>query len=194
MQAVLFSGPGYRACEIGEADIADVQRFFEANPEYFLRVGAQPPEADEARKEFDDRPPEGWSWRNRWFIRFLDGAGSIIGVADVVSDLVAEGVWHVGLFVVATRMHGTGTAQDLYGGLEAWMRRGGARWLRLGVVESNAQAGRFWEKAGYAQVRTREGVEIGRQVNTLRIMTRPLADGRMAEYLRIVARDRPDAP
>ncbi|MDH5264795.1 MAG: GNAT family N-acetyltransferase, partial [Betaproteobacteria bacterium] len=112
----------------------------------------------------------------------------------VVSDLLAAGVWHIGLFIVATPLHGTGTAQALYAGLEDWIRSSGARWLRLNVVVGNLPAERFWNRAGYREVRQRGGVEIGRRINTVRVMTKPLANGTPAEYLRIVARDRPEAP
>ena len=194
METALFSGPAFRALEVGEADVPELQRFFEANPEYFHIVGGEGPGADAAREEFEDRPPAGWPCGRTWLIRFVDGAGDTIGMADVVSNLLAEGVWHIGLFIVATSLHGTGAAQALYAGLEDWIRSNGARWLRLNVVVGNLPAERFWNRAGYREVRQRGGVEIGRRINTVRVMTKPLANGTPAEYLRIVARDRPEAP
>jgi GNAT superfamily N-acetyltransferase len=194
METALFSGPGFRAVEVGEDDVPELQRFFEANPEYFLIVGGEEPGADTAREEFEDRPPAGWPYGRVWLIRFVDGAGNMTGVAEVVSNLLADGVWHIGLFLVATSLHGSGVAKVLYAGLEDWMRRGGARWLRLNVVVGNGRAERFWEGAGYREVRQRGGVEIGRRINTVRVMTKPLANGLLAEYLRMVARDRPEAP
>lgn len=194
METALFSGAAFRAVEAGEDDVPELQRFFEANPEYFLIVGGEGPGADTAREEFEDRPPAGWPCDRVWLIRFVDGAGVTIGMANVVSNLLAAGVWHIGLFIVATPLHGTGTAKVLYQGLEDWVRRNGARWLRLNVVVGNVRAERFWRGAGYREVRKREGVEIGRRINTVRVMTKPLANGRLAEYLRIVARDRPEAP
>jgi len=62
----------------------------------------------------------------------------------------------------------------------------------LGVVEGNTRAERFWEKAGFVQVRKRYSVEMGNLVNTLRIMAKPLAGGTLAEYLALVSRDRPE--
>lgn len=111
-----------------------------------------------------------------------------------MSNLLAAGVWHIGLFIVATSLHGSGAAKVLYAGLEDWMRRGGARWLRLNVVVGNGRAERFWEGVGYREVRRRGGVEIGRRINAVRVMTKPLANGALAEYLQMVARDRPEAP
>jgi len=115
-------------------------------------------------------------------------------MADLLSSLFVEGVWHIGLFIVATPLHGHGAAEVLYDGLEAWMIERGAEWARLGVVAGNTRAERFWERRGYREVRRRERIPMGRRVNDVRVMVKPLADGDIAEYLHRVARDRPESP
>lgn len=194
VDAPLFTAGAFRALEMGSADIGKLQRFYEANPEYHWAVCGEAPGPDEARDEFETSLPAGWPFGKRWLLAFVDDADALVGMASVVSDLFADGIWHVGLFIVATPMWGGGTASDLYGHLESWMRGQGARWLRLGVVEGNARAERFWERAGYLDVRKRHDVEMGKRVNTLRVMAKPLAGGSVSEYLAMVARDRPDAP
>ena len=106
---------------------------------------------------------------------------------------MAPGVWHIGLFIVATALHGRGVAQALYHGLERWPRERGAQWLRLGVVEGNARAERFWIRCAYVQVRKRDNFQVGTLVRTVRVMAKPLAGGTLAEYLALVARDRPES-
>jgi hypothetical protein len=65
--------------------------------------------------------------------------------------------------------------------------------LRLGVVEGNVRAERFWQRCGFVAVRTRDGVQMGPRTHTIRVMFKPLAGGSLQEYLALVARDRPDA-
>jgi hypothetical protein len=113
-------------------------------------------------------------------------------MANVVSDLLAPSVWHIGTFIVATSRYGAGDAQVLYRSLESWALRSGACWLRLGVVRGNARAERFWEREGFSQARLRTGVEMGKLTNTLRVMFKPLAGGSMVQYLALVNRDRPE--
>ena len=86
----------------------------------------------------------------------------------------------------------TGEAKAVYEALEAWAVSNGAKWLRLGVVKGNVRAEKFWERAGFIEVRTRQGVEIGTKVNTVRVMSKALAGGSVAEYLALVVRDRPE--
>ena len=182
-----------RAYELHARDEPALQVFFEANPEYFDDISGQPPTAADAHEEIHGALPAGWSYTKKWAIGFDDEAGSIIGMANVVSDLIAERVWHIGLFVVATSLHGSGIAHAMYRALEVWMERNGARWIRLGVVEGNARAERFWHRVGYLELRKRTGIEMGKRVNTVRVMAKPLGAETLAQYLALVERDRPDA-
>jgi hypothetical protein len=58
----------------------------------------------------------------------------------------------------------------------------------------HARAERFWHRAGYREVRRRQGVVMGERVNTVVVMVKALAatDG-LSEYLAVVARDRPES-
>jgi GNAT superfamily N-acetyltransferase len=188
-ERALFEAGLYGAVELAAADIAEFQRFFEANPEYFRIVNGEEPGADAANRTFHGVPPDEMTYTRKWMIAFRDEEGAIAGIADVIEDLVGDDVWHIGLFIVATRLHGSGAARAMYDALERWMRSGGARWLRLGVVAGNPRAGRFWEKAGYREIRTRAAVRMGERVHLLRVMMKPLGAGSEEEYLQLVPRD-----
>ena len=188
------TGPGCHLRELGSADIAAVQRFFEANPEYFQIVNGEGPRPGEAQAEFADLPPAGMAYRKMSLFGFYDGAGTLIGVATIVADFIVEHVWHVGLFIVATALHGSGTAASLYALLERWMVGQGAQWARLGVVQGSVRAERFWARCGYVQVRERGPTTMGKKSNLLRVMAKPLAGGTIDEYLALVERARPSAP
>ena len=184
----------YGLRQLGADDIDLVQRFFERNPEYFLAVNGEGPGPDEAKNEFADLPPAGMPYRAMWLLGFFEDGGELIGVATIVGDFIRPHVWHIGLFIVASALHGSGVAHFLYRRLERWMIDQGARWLRLGVVQGNVKAERFWLRCGYVQVRERGPLTMGKKTNVLRVMAKPLAGGTIAEYLALVERDRPGAP
>ena len=54
----LFATAPFRAIELGAADVPDLQRFFEANPEYFLAVGGHRADPSEAHEEVHGTLPE----------------------------------------------------------------------------------------------------------------------------------------
>ena len=135
-----------------------LQRFFEENPEYFLPCPARGRmRTRRGRSSRSARRPD-WPWDGKWTIRFVDADGAIAGAGRRRVEPPAPGVWHVGLFIVATRLHGSGRASDAFDALEGWIRDGGAQWLRLNVAVGNTRAERFWERTGFAEVRRREGV------------------------------------
>jgi GNAT superfamily N-acetyltransferase len=157
-----------------------------------MAVHGEPAAADEAHKEMQDQPPADWPFTKKWQIGYQDDNGSLAALAIVITDLLASGVWHIGLFLLATARHGSGDAQALHQGLQSWALANGAKWLRLGVVQGNTRAERFWESMGYLQTRTRTGMQMGQRSNTLRVMGKPLSGRSIQEYLSRVPRDRPE--
>jgi GNAT superfamily N-acetyltransferase len=189
----LFESVALYGRELASREVPLLQALFDANPEYFLLVNGRVANPDEARIEFDGRPPTHLSFTRRWFIGLFDRSQDLVGVAVVVSDLGAAGVWHIALFLLTTRLQGQGLASPIYGALESWMLRGGAQWLRPAVVEGNRQAEQFWSKQGFREARTRIGVDTGGRVNNVRVLIKPLGEAKVAEYLERMPRDRPDS-
>ena len=182
---------GIQVVELGGNDADELQRFFERAPDYFIAVNGEPATPTEAHEELQGQLPAGWSCSRMYWLGYRDGQGRLVAVVNIAADLLAEGVWHIGLLLVDARLHGTGLAQRLHADLEVWAVRKGAQWLRLTVVIGNTKAERFWPKLGYVQVRTREGITMGRQVNTVSIQIKALAGGQVDDYLQRVERDRP---
>jgi GNAT superfamily N-acetyltransferase len=188
-----FASGRFRANPLLASEVPALQGFFEENPEYFLAVNGVPPRPSEAQEEFDDLPPADISFNERWLIGFTDPTGKLVGFAGVLSDILAARVWHIGIFIVASSLHGTGAALTLYDTLERWMRASGAAWIRLGVVEGNVKAERFWQKTGYREVRKRLGIKMGSRTNDVRVLVKALENGSIAECLSLFERDNPDS-
>jgi GNAT superfamily N-acetyltransferase len=189
----VFRGEGFRAVEMFAIDVPRLQAFFESNPEYFRILSGAPPAGHEAREQFDAVPPAEWPFGRKWTLLFVDEAGTVIGMADLLTDLFAPGVWHIGLFIAGSPLHGTGVPRAMYAALEQWMRSRGARWSRLGVVAGNARGERFWLGAGYAEVRQRADYEVAGGRHLLRVMAKPLGPADWERYRRMVPRDDPAA-
>jgi GNAT superfamily N-acetyltransferase len=182
-----------RTVELRGGDEPLLQRFFDANPDYFVAVYGEPAGPQEAHEEIHGELPAGWSFTKKWLIGYLDAAGAIAAMANVTADLLADGVWHIGLFMVDHARRGNGDAHTLHRGLEDWAKANGARWLRLGVVQGIARAEAFWARLGYVETRTRDSVPMGRLSQTVRVLVKPLAGGTLEELRALVPRDRPQS-
>lgn len=172
-------------------DAPALQAFFDANPEYFFNVGDEGPLPEEAQQELSSRPPPDLSFREHWSLGF-ERQGGMQAMAVVDSGLVLDEVWHIGLFIVATALHGHGHSAALYQALERWAEASGARWMRLGVVRGYERAERFWRGQGFVELRQRHAITMGRRLNSVRVMLKPLGDASVEEYLQRVPRDRPE--
>lgn len=189
--APLFAAAGLHARVLRADEVPALQALFDANPEYFQAVNGRNANADEAQVEFDELPPAHLTFRARWMCGVFDADGALVGVALVLADLGAPAVWHLALYLLASRLHGRGQAAALYAALEDWARAGGAHWMRLGVVTTNAKARRFWARQGFRDVRLYEKLDTGGRLNDVWICMKPLTGGTLDEYLAVVPRDRP---
>lgn len=193
-QLPLSTFPGIRVVALTVADDVELQHFFEQAPVYFIAVNGEPATPTEARDELLGPLPAGWTCSRMYWFGYRDAEDRLVSVVNIAADLLAQGVWHIGLLLVDSRRHGSGLAQHLHADLERWAIENGAQWLRLTVVVGNTCAERFWPKLGYVPVRTRDGVAMGRQVNRVSIQIKALAGGRVEDYLALVERDRPGIP
>ncbi|KAE9659485.1 GNAT family N-acetyltransferase [Pseudomonas sp. PB105] len=190
----LSTFPDIRVLALTVADDVELQHFFEQAPDYFISVNGEPATPTEAHDELQNQLPPGWRCSRIYWLGYRGAHGQLVAVVNIAADLLAEGVWHIGLLLVDSRWHGSGLAQHLHADLERWAIGNGAQWLRLTVVLGNTRAERFWPRLGYVPVRTRDGVAMGRQVNRVSIQIKALAGGRVEDYLALVERDRPGTP
>ena len=191
--AALFSAAGFFARRLEAHEVPALQALFDANPEYFLAINGRPALPDEAQDEFLERPPASMSYTEQQTLGFYGEEGTLQGMATVVSNLCAPGVWHLTLFLLATRWHGQGVAPAIYQAMENWIKASGSSWLRLGVVIGNTRAERFWTRRGFVEVRRRLGVDTGGRVNDLSVRVKALAGGDLETYWALVPRDHPES-
>lgn len=126
-----------------------LQRFFDANPAYFLATSGVPAGPGEALEEITEGLPPEMPYTRKWVVGYAGADGELVAMANVITDLLAPTIDHLGTFIVGTAHHGSGLAQALHRGLLAWSVAHGAAWMRLGVVQGNARAERFWAREGY---------------------------------------------
>ena len=105
--------PELQVVELTSGSEPLLQRFFDENPLYFLSVNGEPAQPAEAHEEIHDALPAGWPYTKKWVIGYVARSGSLAAMANIVSDLLATSVWHIGTFIVATNRHGTGEANAL---------------------------------------------------------------------------------
>jgi GNAT superfamily N-acetyltransferase len=161
---------------VSDADVDLFQPLLECCEDFFQRCFGRPAREDEARRMPLERPP-GLGPERRHLVALRDSGRRLVGVLEGVSDFPAPGEWYLGLMLLAPEVRGKGRGEAVLRGYEDWLRREGARLLRLGVSEPNPDAHRFWTRVGFhdeplreARVRHRRPEELlvpgGRPVPT----------------------------
>lgn len=180
-----------------DADRPDLAAFCRDNPEYdvFL-TGEVPDEAEWVEDFMTDLPPASFNWTatHKLIARRHQDQGKIAAILDITEDMIDKCVGHIGLFQVATALHGVGLAHRLYQGLEDWLASRGMDVLRLGVLEGNARGMSFWTRHGFLETRRRQGTAPTGKTHLSFVMYKPLKPLSLDAYRLRVPRDDPSSP
>jgi GNAT superfamily N-acetyltransferase len=87
------------------------------------------------------------------FLLAEDGSGKLL--ASVYTEVRGER-GYLGMLAVDPRRQGTGIGRLMVEAAENQCRRRGCRWMDLRVLSPRAELLPFYEKLGYAQIRTEE--------------------------------------
>ena len=178
------------AVRLAVRDAPLLQRFFDANPEYFIVVQGEPAPPGEAREEIEGLPPAGIPHGDKHVFGYVGPDGELAAFANLLADIYVTGVWNMSTLIVATSRRGTGMAQRINASLEDWAAMHGARWMRLGVIVGNVRGERFWRSRGYVETKVRKNYPMGKQLRDVRVMWKSLAGEPVERYHELVPGDR----
>jgi GNAT superfamily N-acetyltransferase len=74
------------------------------------------------------------------------------GIAEIVRDWPRPGTWIIGLLLLDPAARGRGLGPAVVAELDATAAAQGADRLRVGVVEANVRALKFWRREGFTPV------------------------------------------
>ncbi len=148
MTEILFSCETEAAFQLTPEDMPALQALLERSADYFYLVEGQPPRPDDAIILAQDRP-DGWNLDDKFLIGINDQVGQLIAVIEGMYGYPRQGIFWIGLLLVNPSRRGQGLGASIMAGFEQWARSQGAKQIRLGVVEENAKAMRFWQRLGF---------------------------------------------
>jgi RimJ/RimL family protein N-acetyltransferase len=115
--------------------------------------------------------PEGKEYADKYLIGiFSRFTGRLIGVIDLIRDFPASGEWMLGLVLLNPESRSLGIGGQICQRLTYWCQSNGATSIRIGVVEDNAAALRFWQKMGFEENERRPFHRYGRKDHTIIVL------------------------
>lgn len=160
---------GCRLRQLSERDIGSAQKLCEQCTDYFLlHEGAAAP-ATAAKEIFDALPP-GKTRKDKFVFGVEKADGALVGLVDLVRDFPENGVWMLGLMLLAPEERSKGTGKATHEALALWSKALGAKSLRIGVIEENKKGARFWDSLGYRKQKETV-LKLGKETHTANILT-----------------------
>lgn len=138
---------------------------------YFLRADGEAARDTAAAEAFVD-VPEGHSPEQLALYGVFAPTGELVAEMEVLEGYPDASVWWVGLMLVdpAARRQGIGRRM-----VEWLIARAGEQRIaevHLGVLDSNLEARRFWENAGFSWLRSTEPRRYGKLEHVVQVLSR----------------------
>jgi len=154
-------------------DAGRLQALFDRCADYALIVDGEPFSPTAGEDVFHSGPP-GKALDDKFVFGLVDVGGDIVGLLEGMRDYPEEGIWWIGLLLLAPEVRGQGVGRKLVERFIEYARSQGAESLMLGVVVQNRAARRFWEQVEFTWVRTTEPRPFGKKVQAVHVLSRPL--------------------
>ncbi len=137
--------------------------------DYTWIVEGEPVSPTAAQEEFQTVPP-GRSLNDKFIFGLIDPHGEIAGILDAMRHYPDEGVWWIGLLLLAPEVRNQGIGRQLLTRFFEHVRSQGGKAVMLGVVEDNIHAYRFWQHAGFVLVRQTDPRPFGKKMQVVQVM------------------------
>ena len=136
----------YAVRRLSEADIADVTVLCEKNTLYYQYC---PPFVSEEsiRGDMNALPP-GKTMADKYYVGFYDGE-KLVAILDLIISFPDKGTAFIGFFMMDTEVQNCGVGSEIISELCFSLKQIGMEEVRLGWVQGNPQAKRFWIKNGF---------------------------------------------
>ncbi len=138
----------YRVKTIDEDDIQDVYNLCKENRRYYRYLHERP--SKQNLTEVITKLPDGTGMEDKHFVGFYDTEGHLVALLDLITGYKEPDDAFVGWFIVDAKMQGQGIGSQLFADIRAALSGLGYDKLRLGCIEGNVEAERFWQNMGFS--------------------------------------------
>jgi len=141
----------YNIKQLSGNDEMDVQDLCERCSDYSELIEGRPPEKDAGKSILFDLPP-GKELKDKYVFGVYKENGILIAVIDMVKDYKEAGEWIIGLLMIDPSERGNSLGRKLHNLIKNWVLEEHGKVLRIGVVEENNRAYKFWCEMGYVEM------------------------------------------
>lgn len=142
---------GYKLKRLLKGNNNIVAKLCEKCSDYYILSGGVYPSEEEINNIFIDLPPN-----KNLEDKFLLGvykSDELVGMVDIIKDFPTIGEWTLGLMLIEPGERDSGLGKIIHKALIKWAKNLGAKTFRIGVIENNQKAFKFWSNLGYTKIK-----------------------------------------
>lgn len=166
---------GCTVYRLSHEDISKIQEVFEKCNDYLLLVEGKTVEPNTGEKEYLSIP-KGKSVEEKLVFGIFNEDQEIIGYLDILSGYPEKESWWIGLLLIIPEVRSKSIGKNVMNGFMDYAHTRGVKELKLGVIEENIKALRFWNSLGFEVINTTEVRQFGNKTHKVNIMRRILSD------------------
>lgn len=119
--------------------------------------------------------PNTHNYQDKFLIGVFSENKDLIGIVDFLRDYPFRDSWCLGLMLLDPKFRSQGLGKKVYDDLEEWAVDLGAKVIRIGVLDQNKQAIKFWSILGFKEIETKE-IKYGNFISNVIVMIRKPID------------------
>lgn len=162
---------GYSVVRLTAADAADLQDLFERCTDFHELSEGAPTRPTAGAEELAALPP-GKDLLDKFPFGVYAAPGRMVGYLELMRDYPAASEWWIGLLMLDPAVRRGGLGGRIYSAAAEWVGAQGGTVIRLGVLEQNPGAVRFWERQGFRELRREPHVSDTGHGSRLVVMAR----------------------
>jgi ribosomal protein S18 acetylase RimI-like enzyme len=159
--------------QISESDIPALQQLCTDCTDFHVLTKGEPPGSSEAAKLISGCPPGKCPEDKEQFGLFTTETQRV-GVIDLLMDFPESSTWYIGLMMLHPQWRGQGLGRDLLTWVEGYLSSKKVQHLCLGGLDINPRGQKFWEGAGFKQVREVPNFQSGKLSTTTHVMKKQI--------------------
>ena len=128
-----------------------VQALCEQCSDFSMLIEGRLPEKNAGHEILFDLPPDK-ALEDKYVFGIYNENDCLSAVIELVKDYKIPGEWMLGLMMISPNERGKGLGRRLHEFVKTWVSEFQGKLLRIGVVEENYRAHKFWVEMGYTEV------------------------------------------
>lgn len=150
-------------------DEKNIQALCERCFDFSMLIEGRLPQKHAGREILFDLPPNK-ELKDKYVFGVYAGNNYLIAVIDLIKDYKVHGEWTMGLMMIDPNNRGNGLGKKLHEYVKTWVYESQGKILKIGVVEENYRAYKFWREIGYMEA-DRVKAKYGNKEHTVIIMS-----------------------